>query len=194
MLGNPLRVVVVNDYEVIVRGVTAMLQPFADRVRVVGQEVETTPDRPANVALYDTFGSSQDDLADRCRQMREEGLVDHVVLYTWNPGRPIASGAPVPIDGVISKREAASQVVDDLERIVAGAKVGVETMSPVELTVREHEILGLMAVGRTNREIARTLFVSEETVKTYAKRLFKKLGVRNRVEAAARAATLGFAG
>ena len=51
-----------------------------------------------------------------------------------------------------------------------------------------------MAVGRTNREIARTLFVSEETVKTYAKRLFKKLGVRNRVEAAARAATLGFAG
>jgi len=51
------------------------------------------------------------------------------------------------------------------------------------ITPREHEILGLIAQGLSNREIAEKLFVSENTVKTHSSRLFEKLDVNRRVQA-----------
>ncbi len=59
------------------------------------------------------------------------------------------------------------------------------------LTPREHEILGLIAEGLSNREIAERLFVSENTVKTHSSRVFEKLSVNRRVQAVQRAKDLG---
>jgi LuxR family maltose regulon positive regulatory protein len=61
---------------------------------------------------------------------------------------------------------------------------------PEPLSDRELEILGLVAAGLTNREIADKLFISAETVKKHAGNIFAKLGVSNRTEAAARARSL----
>ena len=55
------------------------------------------------------------------------------------------------------------------------------------LTAREAEVLELVAHGRSNREIARLLFISEPTVKVHLRHIYEKLGVRNRAEASARA-------
>jgi DNA-binding NarL/FixJ family response regulator len=52
-----------------------------------------------------------------------------------------------------------------------------------DLTPREHEILGLIAEGLSNREIGERLFVSENTVKTHSSRLFDKMGVNRRTQA-----------
>jgi NarL family two-component system response regulator LiaR len=59
------------------------------------------------------------------------------------------------------------------------------------ITPREHEILGLIAAGLSNREIGERLFVSENTVKTHSSRLFEKLGVNRRVQAVLRGRELG---
>lgn len=61
---------------------------------------------------------------------------------------------------------------------------------PEQLTERERSILELVAIGRTNREIAATLFLSEKTVKHYMTNILQKLQVRNRVEAALKARNL----
>lgn len=59
------------------------------------------------------------------------------------------------------------------------------------ITQREHEILGLIAEGLSNREIGERLFVSENTVKTHSSRLFDKLGVNRRVQAVRKGRELG---
>ena len=62
-----------------------------------------------------------------------------------------------------------------------------------ELTPREAEVLRLIAAGQSNREIARTLFVSEATVKTHVNRIFAKTGSRHRAQATRYAYTHGYA-
>ena len=62
-----------------------------------------------------------------------------------------------------------------------------------ELTPREAEVLRLIAAGQSNREIARTLFVSEATVKTHVNRIFAKTGSRDRAQAIRYAYTRGYA-
>jgi NarL family two-component system response regulator LiaR len=59
------------------------------------------------------------------------------------------------------------------------------------ITPREHEILGLIAEGLSNREIGERLFVSENTVKTHSSRLFEKLAVNRRTQAVQKGKELG---
>lgn len=65
---------------------------------------------------------------------------------------------------------------------------------PEPLSERELEVLGLVASGRTNREIARELFVAEGTVKAHVNNVYRKLGAHNRAEAVSRARDLRLLG
>jgi DNA-binding NarL/FixJ family response regulator len=69
--------------------------------------------------------------------------------------------------------------------------VGVNGVRRVALTERELQVLRGMADGKSNAEIGRELFVSEDTVKTHARRLFRKLGARDRAHAVAAAFRAG---
>ena len=68
---------------------------------------------------------------------------------------------------------------------------GAQNKSEYALAAREREVLELIAQGRSNREIAETLFVTEHTVKYHVASLFSRLDVTSRSEAVARAAALG---
>jgi DNA-binding NarL/FixJ family response regulator len=75
-----------------------------------------------------------------------------------------------------------------------GGRAGTDAASADdELTPREIEVLRLIAMGRSNREIARDLFVSEATVKTHVNRIFFKTGSRDRAQAIRYAYTRGYA-
>jgi DNA-binding NarL/FixJ family response regulator len=77
---------------------------------------------------------------------------------------------------------AASHDMDIARRI--GLSIPRELRRTTGLTAREEEILDLIRAGRTNGEIARTLFISESTVKVHVRHIFEKLGVHSRAEAA----------
>jgi DNA-binding NarL/FixJ family response regulator len=64
----------------------------------------------------------------------------------------------------------------------------------LNLTPRERDVLALLAVGRTNREIGRELFISEKTASVHVTNVMRKLGVANRYAAAAIAGQLGLTG
>ena len=66
-----------------------------------------------------------------------------------------------------------------------------DKLKELGITPREHEILGLIAEGLSNREIGERLFVSENTVKTHSSRLFDKMGVNRRVQAIQKGKDLG---
>jgi len=191
-----ISVVVINDYEVVVRGVAAMLAPFEARVRVVETGTEQAPTVPADVALFDTFAGRRHTLG-RAAEMVREGTVRNVVLYTWDAAPEFVRAAQeIGVAGVVLKTRSADVLVDSLERIVAGEKVGFEDGTNqrsgsrvVELSDRESEVLALIARGLTNAQIAEELYLSIETVKTYVKRLYAKLDVHNRAQAAVAAST-----
>jgi DNA-binding CsgD family transcriptional regulator len=69
--------------------------------------------------------------------------------------------------------------------------LNVDNLKGIGLTAREHEILGLIAEGLSNREIGARLFVSENTVKTHSSRLFEKMEVNRRMQAVQKGKELG---
>ena len=81
--GTPIRVALVNDYEIIVEGLREMLKPFTDRVRVVETVAGDTPDKACDIALFDTFAGRRHALA-RVRAMLADHDIAKVVLYTWD--------------------------------------------------------------------------------------------------------------
>ena len=191
-----ISVAVINDYDLVVRGVESMLAPFDDRVRLIGSELGSPPHQSADVALFDTFAGRRRTLA-RAAEMVRVGAAEHVVLYTWDAAPEFVREArDAGASGVLLKTRSGELLVDSLERIASGEKVGlspgngVESGPPVvELSDRESEVLALIALGLTNAEIADELYLSIETVKTYVKRLYAKLGVHNRAQAALAAST-----
>ena len=192
---SPLRVALVNDYDVIVHGLAAMLAPFAESVTVVELEAGGLPSGPADVALFDTFAGRRYALK-RARAMVEDGSCDHVVLYTWDAsGEFLRHADEAGVSGVVLKSHTGQELVDALQRVAFGERVGLERVHRGRehavnghLSMREQEVLALVALGLTNREIGQELYLSEQTIKTYVRRLYTKLGVRNRAQAALRAA------
>ena len=192
---GPIRVSLVNDYEVILRGLHAMLAPFRDRITIVEHRIGGTPDRQADVALFDTFAGRRDAL-DRARQMSDDGVVEHIVLYTWDAAPQFLDIAnSIGVSAVILKSVSGELLVEQLERVARGERLGWADPSRSSrrgpgdaLSLREQEVLALLALGLSNPEIADELFLSVDTVKTYVRRVFAKLGVNNRTNAALLAA------
>jgi DNA-binding NarL/FixJ family response regulator len=191
MTAQPITIAVVNDYEVVVRGVAAMLAPFDDRVRVIESTAGGDPDVAADIALFDTFAGRRLSLS-RAAEMVSRGVVRHVVLYTWDATPAfIEQAAKIGVAGVVLKTRSSEALVEALERVARGERVGFDAKGSsrstpllVELSARESEVLALIARGLTNAQMAEELYLSSETVKTYVKRLYAKLGVHNRAQAA----------
>jgi DNA-binding NarL/FixJ family response regulator len=195
----PVRVAAVNDYEIVVAGLAQMLREFPDRVEVVETLViGETVENPVDVALYDTYGRAGL-AASALRTLVAMENVESVAVFSLDLTPDfIAEGRLAGAQGFISKALSAEQIVDALERVAAGEQV-IAMPTPPEpepvvdiawpgqsqgLTERESEVIVLVAEGLSNREIGAALYLGYETVKSYLRDVYAKIGVRNRVEAA----------
>ena len=147
-----------------------------------------TPDGRADIALFDTFAGRRHAL-ERVRAMAADGDIGKVVLYTWDaPAAFLNDVTVLNVDGVIMKSETGERLVEALERIHRGEATGPDPADgdhpPTVLTEREREVFALIARGAPNREIARELYLSVDTVKTHVRNVFRKLDVPNRTLAA----------
>src|SRR5687767_3305080 len=125
---RPLRVAIVNDYELVVAGVAAMLAPHYERVAVVELDSNLPVVSDVDVILYDTFGQVQGDGVDLEDLVR--GSDARVVIFSWNTQpdlveRAIRKGAA----GYLSK-ELSSEIVVDALWAVHGGKIVVPPPSP----------------------------------------------------------------
>jgi DNA-binding NarL/FixJ family response regulator len=197
----PLRrttVALVNDYEVVLRGVAAMLRPFHDRIDVVELDVDRNPEFRVDLALFDPYGLAGMGL-DRVSSLSDDANVGRVAIYTWTltaeqRDAALAAGA----DGVIAKSLQPNELVDAVLEIAGGGEF-VSSEFRVEetpawpghdfgLTLRESEVAALLADGMSNKEIAIALWISQNTVKTHLKAVFQKLDVTTRGQAMVRIA------
>lgn len=206
MSSAPIRVAIVNDYEIVVAGVAAMLAPHHDRVVVVELDSGVPVLSDVDVILYDTFGQVQGDAVDLEDLVRGNSVP--VAIFSWNlqedlVERAISHGAA----GYVSKGLSAGAVVDAIEAIHRG-----ETVAPppsadtldrdvsgewpgrdAGLTAREAEVLALITQGLSNQEIADQTYLSINSVKTYIRTAYRKIDVTRRAQAVAWGITHGFA-
>jgi DNA-binding NarL/FixJ family response regulator len=196
-----LRVALLNDYDVVVAGLAAMLEPFEREISVV--DVSTgrpTRRSPVDVVLYDSYGRPGLDL-DRITQTVQQSNVLHVAVFTFDFHQTLINEALARgVTGYLWKGLRGQDLVDSLQKIAAGAVVvsdarpqthpldARELLWPLRhrgLTARESEALALLVQGLRNREIAQTMYVSIDTVKTHLASVYRKLEARNRAEAVA---------
>jgi DNA-binding NarL/FixJ family response regulator len=185
----------INDYEVVVRGLASMLSPYETRVQVVELDLRNQVDTPVDIALYDTFAAPQGDRG-RLRALAANRMVGRAVVYSWNMGpalvhAALANGA----HGYISKGLSGGQLVAALEEIHRGSGVvygtaGRGTNSAGDwpgreegLTQREAEVLSLITQGLSNTEIADRSHVSINSIKTYIRSCYRRIDADSRTQA-----------
>lgn len=192
----PLRVSILNDYAIVVAGLAAVLEPFADRITVVEMVSGLPPARDVDLVLYDTFGQMQGSAIDVPAALGT-GTRAKLVIYSWNlDPRLVEESLAVGASAYLSKALKAEELVGALEAIHRGARRvpdGKGAVAPRAelawpgqaegLSPRESEIIALITQGLTNQDIAARSFLSINSVKTYIRTAYRKMGVQRRPQA-----------
>lgn len=201
---KPIRLAVVDDYEVVVQGLARMFAGYPDRIDVVELDAGTSIQSPVDIALYETFAMPQADAAE-LSELLDDKSVGKVVAYSWNMDAGLVERAmKTGISGYLSKSLPARDLVEALEQIHEGATVvspdpgralpvGGDWPGRNEgLTNREAEIVALITQGLRNSEIAERTWLSINSVKSYIRTAYRKMGVSSRSQAVAWGIRHGF--
>lgn len=208
----PVRLVLVDDHEMVIEGLRAMLTAFADRIEVVGQAInaeqamaviaETDPD----VVLCDVRMRGESGL-DLCLALRERDPERKVVMLSvYDDEQYLFEALRVGASGYLLKSISSDDLVHQIELAHRGETVidpglaarAAGTAARLQrdefwpgarqgLTQRESEILAYMVSGLSNRGIATKLVIGDETVKSHLRSIYRKLGVSDRTGAVATA-------
>jgi len=189
---SPIRVALSNDYEIALLGLAQMLAQHPEQVQIV--DLTTLPHIPheADVILYDTFGRLPDDDV-KLRTIVETNDAA-VVVYSWEDYSEEAARRQGAV-GYLHKGLNADQLVAAIVAIHDGEPRRTSDDSAeavltwpgqvLGLSQREAEMLTFITRGLTNEEIARRSYLSQNTVKSYIRNAYRKIGVRTRPQAVA---------
>jgi DNA-binding NarL/FixJ family response regulator len=201
----PLRLLIVDDHEVVRRGLVDYLDR-RDQFQVVA-EAGTCAEAIAqarrflpDIVLLDIQLPDASGL-EACTKLRDEFPTLRVVFLTSSPDElDVFSAILAGARGYVLKQTRSVQLVRTLDAVGRGESMfdaavtgmvlerirrissGAYTDESALLTAREREILPLIAAGQTNREIAETVFLSDKTVKNYVSSILSKLGLERRTQ------------
>jgi DNA-binding NarL/FixJ family response regulator len=214
-----MRILIVDDHALVRRGMTYVVKegfPDADVVEAEGAAaaLEHTTKQPFDLALVDVRMPDLDGL-ELLRALKTDAPEMPVIMLSTYDNAPyvkraLADGAagyllkdatPEDLAQAINVAMSGSgnvlspRVIQNLfeEHEAASRDNGSPNgrRGEYSLTQREHDILALLAEGRSNRDIAQRLYLSEKTVKAHLAAIFRKLGVTNRTQAAMMAVQMG---
>ena len=200
-----IRVFLVDDHELVRRGISALLSAEAD-IEVIGEASTAAQARARiratrpDVAVLDVRLPDGSGI-DVCREVRSDNPdVKCLILTGYDDDEAIYAAVLAGAAGYVIKDVQGSGLIDSLRKVAAGKKLIHPSMSGrvvqritdthhsdprlESLSAREHDILPLIAEGLTNREIGERLGLAEKTVKNYISGLLSKLGLQRRTQAA----------
>jgi RNA polymerase sigma factor (sigma-70 family) len=206
--GDPIRVFLLDDHEVVRRGVHDLLDDEPD-ISVVGeaatveQALVRVPALRPHVAVLDVRLPDGDGVS-VCRELRSNmPELACLMLTSFDDEEALLDSIMAGASGYVLKQIQGSDLVSAVRTVAAGQSLldanatarlltrlrgGQEQEEDAEalpgLTPREREILALVGEGLTNRQIGQRLHLAEKTVKNHISRLLAKLGVERRVQAA----------
>lgn len=202
--GAACRVLIADDHTVVREGLAALIGRQPD-MQVVAEAnngraaVELWRQHRPDVALLDLRMPELDGLS-AIREIRaQDPGARIIILTTFDGDEDIYRGIEAGAKAYLLKDAAREELLDCISRVCAGETYVTPAMAAklasrvrgTPLSRRETEVLGLLAAGKSNKEIGSSLFISETTVKSHLKRLFAKLNVMSRTEAIAEASRRG---
>jgi DNA-binding NarL/FixJ family response regulator len=202
----PITVALVDDYDVVLKGLAHMFDEYRDRVVVAEIDANAAMSDSVDVVLYDSFAQPESD-HDQIAALVANPRARRVVVYTWNFQPTLIDDARrIGVHGYLSKTLPAAQLVAAIEAIHAGEMVisdqprrapsapGLDWPGRMEgITDRESEILALITQGMSNADVARLTYLSPNTVKSYIRSVYRKIGVTSRTQAVVYGIGHGFA-
>jgi DNA-binding NarL/FixJ family response regulator len=202
-----IKVLLTDDHKLIREGIQSMLQDTDDIVVMgsvpSGEEAinEARNNRP-DVILMDILMGGMTGI-EATRWIKESDSSIKIVIVTMEISKEYVSAAiKSGVDGYLPKDVDKETLIQAIRTVHQGSRFFNDAIMklvfedfytheklknpskklPHELTKREYEILGLVASGKTNREVAETLFISIKTVETHKTNILEKLGLRNTTE------------
>lgn len=213
MVEKKIRVLVVDDHEIVLRGIAAMLAN-EDDIEIVGEAgtaaeaIRTARKVDPDVVIMDVRLPDESGI-EACRQIRADHPETRVLMLTsYADDEALFASIMAGADGYVLKQIRGSDLIGSIRKILSGEslldpaltnqvirKLRGDDKSDDEkllerLTGQERKILTLIADGKTNRQIGEEIFLAEKTVKNYVSSLLAKLGMSRRSEAAAFAARM----
>lgn len=194
----PTRVLIADDHELVRRGLRLVLEA-EDDMEVVGeaedgvQAVEATEQLAPDVVLLDLRMPVLGGIA-ACERIRAACPdVRVVILTSFDDAAEVVAALKAGACSYLLKDTSPDALVQSLRGVcngntvldpaVAGHLIAHHTPAAEVLSARELEVLRYMALGYKNREIAQTMWISENTVKTHVAHVISKLGQRDRTQA-----------
>jgi DNA-binding NarL/FixJ family response regulator len=204
--GNParIRVLVADDHPVVRTGLAAVITQEADLELVAeaehgGQAVALFAEHRPDVLLIDLRMPVMDGIEAIRAIIREFPAARILALTTYEGDADIQRALEAGACGYLLKDMLMTEVITAVRAVHRGERVippavaaRLAQFTPrSDLTEREIEVLGLVARGLSNKEVANTIGRTDETVKIHLKNIFAKLGVADRTEAVTQALTRG---